>query len=85
MCTTSQCVYFQPVEVRKQIPGTGVITSYLSFGSWVLNLGPLQEQQVSLTAEPLLQPQVQFSFTLLCDSGGEPLRIAFVVLLFVDF
>lgn len=56
----------------------------LSCGCWVLNLGPLQEQQVSLTAK-LSSSLRSSSFTLLCDSGGEPLGIAFVVLLFVDF
>ena len=38
-------------------PGTGVTDSCeLPCGCWELNLGPLQEQHVLLTTEPLLQP-----------------------------
>ena len=40
-----------------QIPGTGVIDGCETpCGCWELNLGPLQEQPVLLTAEPSLQP-----------------------------
>jgi hypothetical protein len=36
----------------------GVIDSCkLPYGHWELNLGPLEEQSMSITAEPSLQPQ----------------------------
>lgn len=31
--------------------------SYLSYGCWELDLGPLEEQSVQFTAESPLQPQ----------------------------
>lgn len=34
-------------------------------GRWILNPGPLQDQQVSLTTEPPLQPP-EFSYFYLC-------------------
>ena len=40
-----------------QSPGTGATESYeLPCGCWDLNLSPLEEQLVLLTAEPSLQP-----------------------------
>jgi hypothetical protein len=47
-------------EERKehQIPGTGATDGCeLPCGCWELNLGPLKEHLVLLTAEPPLQPQ----------------------------
>jgi E3 ubiquitin-protein ligase NEDD4 len=43
-------------------PGTGVTDSCeLPCGFWELNLGPLEKQQVLLTAEPTLQlPDLDF-------------------------
>jgi hypothetical protein len=48
------------VKVRMldvRFPATGVTDSCeLPCGFWELNLGPLEEQSVLLTAEPSLQP-----------------------------
>ncbi|KAL6073969.1 hypothetical protein STEG23_020461, partial [Scotinomys teguina] len=46
---------FMYEDVRS--PGTGVTDSFkLPYGCWALNLVPLEEKPVLLTAEPSLQP-----------------------------
>jgi hypothetical protein len=45
--------------VSVKMPYIGVSESCeRPFGYWELNLGPLEEQSVLLTAEPFLQPQI---------------------------
>jgi hypothetical protein len=56
------CLLVCPCEGVRS-PGTGIIDSYvLTFGCWDLNLGPLEEQPVLLSAEPSLQPVFIYLF-----------------------
>lgn len=72
MCMTSACVYARMPHVHgalggqkesTDLPGTEVMTSVTHhMECWTPNLGPLQEQQVLLTAEPSLQSPVTSVF-----------------------
>jgi hypothetical protein len=51
------CISVLPACVSVRFPGTRITDSCeLLRGCWELNLGPLEEQSVLLTAEPSLQP-----------------------------
>jgi len=56
LCTFISHLWLVPVQARGrcQIPGVTDSCKPLS-GSWESNPGPLEEQQVLLTAEPSLQ------------------------------
>ena len=53
-CAPCSCLTLEEKRGGCQILGTGVVSSSVSSGNQTL--GPLQEQQVLLTAKPALQP-----------------------------
>jgi hypothetical protein len=58
MCMHVYYVYALPMEVKRGVrsPRAGVIELWAALcGCWELNLGPLQETQMLLTAESFLQ------------------------------
>lgn len=62
-------MFLVPFKARRECPRTGVTNGCESpQGCWESNLGPVQEQQVLLTAQPSLQPDddtiVLFRFSL---------------------
>lgn len=67
---TCMSVYHVCVRLEEGIRsyGTGVLNSYeLLCGCWVLDLGPLGEQPLLLTAEPSLRPPLrQFPICVSC-------------------
>ena len=58
-CLSKMCIqYLQGPKEDDTFPGTGILDDCeLPCGGWELNPGPLQEQQVFLTAEPSIQAQ----------------------------
>lgn len=77
MCMCTTCM-FGAWGVRKghQFPGTGVSGGCEPcelHGYWELNLGPLQEQQMLLTAEPCLQTPSCTTAGIHCPEEDVPL------------
>ena len=80
-CTT--CVWYSRRSEEGIIfPGTGVPESCEpTCGCWELNLYPLQEQQVLLTAEPSFLPHVQL-LTRAMSAQLDPVHSPFLVAVF---
>lgn len=65
------CMWAGAQEKGFRCPGIGVTDGCKpSSGFWDSNSGPLQEQQVFLTAKPILQPSLCFLETVSCCGLG---------------